>query len=247
MLYQSVDNKKIKDIKKLHTHKYREKTHTFLVEGEHLVLEAYKKGFLKELILEQDTLFPLDVETMYVTNNVLSYISELETPQTVMGICEMIPEKEVLGNHILMLDGVQDPGNMGTIIRSAVAFGVDTIVMSPDCVDIYNSKVVRASQGLLFHMQFITCDLLGMIEHLKEQNYPIYATRVTHGSDVRNIKDTTQYVLIMGNEGNGVREEVMDNATNFLYIPMDAACESLNVGVATSILLFALKGSENHE
>lgn len=247
MLYQSVDNKKIKDIKKLHTHKYREKTHTFLVEGEHLVLEAYKKGFLKELILEQDTLFPLDVDTMYVTNNVLSYISELETPQTVMGICEMLPEVEMFGSHILMLDGIQDPGNMGTIIRSAVAFGVDTVLMSPDCVDIYNSKVVRASQGLLFHMNFATCNLIEQIENLKKDNYPIYATRVTHGSDVREIQDVSKYVLVMGNEGNGVREEVMDSATSYLYIPMDSACESLNVGVATSILLFALKGSDKNE
>ena len=95
MIYTSVDNKKIKDIKKLSTKKYRDKTNLFLVEGAHLVLEAYKKGYLKTLILEQNELFPLNKETMYVTNNVLNYITTLETPQPVMGICEKIKENDI--------------------------------------------------------------------------------------------------------------------------------------------------------
>ena len=101
MLYTSIDNKKIKDIKKLNNKKYRDKTNTFLVEGEHLVLEAYKKGYLKELLLEADTIFPLDVETNYITNNVINYISELETPQNVIGVCNKLKNKEI-GNRILI-------------------------------------------------------------------------------------------------------------------------------------------------
>ena len=120
MIYTSVDNKKIKDIKKLNTKKYRDKTNLFLVEGRHLVLEAYKRGYLQTLILEENEIFPLDVDTMYVSNNVINYISTLETPQLVMGLCKKIEEKEI-GSKILILDDIQDPGNLGTIIRSAVA------------------------------------------------------------------------------------------------------------------------------
>lgn len=238
MLYSSVDNKKIKDIKKLNTKKYRDKTSLFLVEGEHLVLEAYKTGHLKELILEQDTLFPLNVETNYVTNNVLHYITNLETPQNVLGICEKIKEKEYLGNRILILDGIQDPGNLGTIIRSAVAFHIDTIVLNKDTVDVYNSKVIRASQGLIFHASIVMKDLNEFIPFLKEQHYKIYGTKVTHGKSLKTIEKCEKFAIIMGNEGNGVKENLLNLSDEFLYIDMNSKCESLNVAIATSIILY---------
>ena len=106
MLYTNVKNNKIKDIKKINQKKYRDRENLFLVEGEHLVLEAYKKGVIKELILEQNTIFPLDVPTIYVTNDVLNYISELETPQNIMAVCNKITEKEELNDRILILDGI---------------------------------------------------------------------------------------------------------------------------------------------
>ena len=129
MVYESIDNKRIKDFKKLTQKKYRDKTGMFIVEGEHLVLEAYKKGVLKHLIIDKDSVLPLDVDTLYVTNNVLSYLSSLDTPSKVIGIAKKIGNKNILGNKILMLDYIQDPGNLGTIIRSAKAFNVDTIVL----------------------------------------------------------------------------------------------------------------------
>lgn len=238
MLYTSIDNKKIKDIKKLNTKKYRDKTSMFLVEGEHLVLEAYKTGHLKELILEQDTLFPLNVETSYVTNNVLHYITSLETPQNVLGICNKPKEKEQLGNRILILDGIQDPGNLGTIIRSAVAFHIDTIIISKDTVDVYNSKVIRASQGLIFHTSIIIRDLKEFILELKNKNYKVYGTKVTYGKSLKSLEKSEKFAIIMGNEGNGVREELLDLSDEFLYIDMNSKCESLNVAVATSIILY---------
>lgn len=240
MLYSSIDNKKIKDIKKLETKKYRDKTNTFLVEGEHLVLEAYKTGFLKELILEQDKLFPLNIETNYVTNNVLNYITSLETPQDVLGICKQNKSNSINGNKILILDGIQDPGNLGTIIRSAVAFNIDTIVLSNDCVDIYNPKVVRASQGLIFHINILVIDLKSIISELKEKSYKIIGTKVTHGKSLKSIEKLEKFAIIMGNEGNGVREEILELCDEYLYIDMNHNCESLNVGVATSIILYEL-------
>jgi len=240
MLYTNKNNDKIKNIKKLNQKKYRDRENLFLVEGEHLVLEAFKCGMIKELILEQDTVLPLNVETMYVTNDIINYISELDTPQNIMAVCNKIEEKEDLGNRILILDGIQDPGNLGTIIRSAVAFNIDTIILSNDTVDLYNPKVVRATQGLMFHINIIRRDLLEIVPKLKEEKYKLLSTNVNHGKSLKTLEKNSKFAIIMGNEGNGVKEEISDLCDEFLYIDMNESCESLNVGVATSIILYEL-------
>lgn len=239
MLYTSIDNKKIKDTRKLKQKKYRDKVNCFLVEGEHLVLEAYKSGCIQELILEKDTLFPLNVKTNYVTHDVLNYISELESPSSIMAICSKLEERE-LGNRILALDGIQDPGNLGTIIRSAVAFNIDTIILGDNTVDLYNSKVIRASQGMIFHINIINDNLLEFIPKLKDLEYKIMGTKVTHGNSLKTLEKINKFVIIMGNEGNGITEEVEELCDNYIYIDMNEECESLNVGVATSIILYEL-------
>jgi len=239
MLYSSIENKKIKNIKKLYTKKYRDEYNEFLIEGEHLILEAYKKGILKELILEEGTDFKLDIETSYVTSSVLKYISELSNPSKIMGICNKIKEKEI-GNKIVILDGVQDPGNLGTIIRSSVAFNIDTIILSNTCVDLYNSKVLRATQGMIFNINIIERDLEEIIPKLKENNYKVYGTKVNGGKSLKNIEKTDKFAIIMGNEGNGVKPEILDMCSDYIYIDMNKSCESLNVGVATSIILYEL-------
>lgn len=239
MLITSLDNQKIKDIKKLQTKKYREKTSLFLVEGEHLVLEAYKAGCLETLILKDGFEYNLDVNTISVTENVLKYISELDTPQPMMGVCHKKEVSSTKGN-IIILDNVQDPGNLGTIIRSAVAFNFDTIVLSNDSVDVYNSKVVRASQGLLFNVNIKIGDLTEIIPELKKDGYQIYGTKVTNGNDVKSIAKNSLFAIIMGNEGNGMSDTVSELCDSFVYINMNDKCESLNVGVAASILMYEL-------
>ena len=141
-----------------------------------------------------------------------------------------------------MLDGVQDPGNLGTIIRSSLAFNVDTIVLSPECVDLYNPKVLRSTQGMLFGVNIIRKDLIEVIDELKHKEIPVYGTRVEYGEDVTNLKekDRQAFAIVMGNEGQGVREEVLDMCDKFIYIDMNDRVESLNVAVATSILLYEL-------
>ena len=239
MLYSSIENKRIKNIKKLYTKKYRDEYNEFLIEGEHLALEAYKKGILKELILEEGTDFRLDIETSYVTNNVLKYISQLANPSKIIGICKKIKPKEI-GNKIVMLDGVQDPGNLGTIIRSCVAFNVDTIILSKDCVDLYNSKVLRATQGMIFNINIIESDLLEIIPKLKKDGYKVYGTKVNGGKSLKNVERCEKFAIIMGNEGKGVKDSVLELCSDYIYIDMNKACESLNVGVATSIILYEL-------
>ena len=239
MLYSSVDNNKIKDLKKLHTKKYRDKKNQFLVEGKHLVLEAYKTNYLKEMLLEENELFPLDVNTSYMTNNVMHYLSELETPSKIIGICDK-KEGTIKGNKIVYLDCIQDPGNLGTIIRSCVAFNIDTLILSKDCVDVYNSKVIRASQGMIFHANIVIEDVEKVIPNLKDEGYKIYGTRVTHGKSLKSLEKSEKFVIIMGNEGAGIGEVSEELCDEFIYIDMNDKCESLNVGVATSIILYEL-------
>lgn len=239
MLYSSVDNNKIKDLKKLQTKKYRDKKNLFLVEGRHLTIEAFKAGVLKEMFLEESELFPLDVMTNYMTNNVMNYLSELETPSSIIGLCEK-KTGEIKGDRIVYLDFIQDPGNLGTIIRSCVAFNIDTLVISKDSVDLYNAKVIRATQGLLFHLNIVIEDNYNFIPKLKDEGYKIYGTKVTHGNSLKTIAKVSKFVIIMGNEGNGISEVSSELCDEFIYIDMNQKCESLNVGVATSIILYEL-------
>jgi len=238
MLYASTENKTIKNLKKLSIKKYRDQEECFLIEGEHLVLEAHKRGLLKTLIVLENSEFKLNVDTMYVSDHVLKYLSDLETP-TVIGVCRKLEEHEI-GNKVLILDDIQDPGNLGTIIRSAVAFNIDTIILSNNTVDLYNSKVVRASQGMLFNVNIIKRDLLNFVKKLKDEDYEIYATRVSGGKKLKSVEINKKFAIIMGNEGAGVREELLNLADQYLYIEMNPLCESLNVGIATSIILYEL-------
>lgn len=242
MLITSLENERIKNYIKLKDKKYRKRTNTFIVEGLHLVLEAYKSGNLIELIIEKDEVLPLDVPTIFVTNEIINRISSLDTPVTVMGLCKMSSNNEVVGSKVLMLDGIQDPGNLGTIIRSSVAFDVDTIVLGENTVDLYNPKVVRSTQGMMFHINIINRNLSDVITELKSKEIPIYGTKVEYGEDVRSFpsKDKKAYGLVMGNEGAGVSSEVLDMCDKYIYIDMNERVESLNVSIATSIILYEL-------
>lgn len=242
MVITSLDNDRIKGYIKLKDRKNRKKTNTFIVEGMHSVLEAYKKGMVVELILKEDISLPLDVPYVYVTEEIIKKISDAVSPPDVLALCKMANDNVVLGEKILLLDGIQDPGNLGTIIRSAVAFNVDTICLSPDTVDIYNPKVLRSTQGMIFHTNIIIKSLKEIIPMLKEREIPIYGTRVDYGIDVSTLreKDRKKYALVMGNEGNGVSEEILDMCDEYIYISMNPDVESLNVGVATSIILYEL-------
>ena len=237
MKYTSIDNKYIKHIKKLNQKKYRDLYGEFLIEGEHLVKEAYKKGVLRELILEENSDFKLDIPTNYITENVLKYISELSTPSRVIGVCTKLKDEKI-GDRILILDGIQDPGNLGTIIRSSVAFNIDTIVLSNDTVDLYNQKVIRSTQGMLFNINIIERNLLDFIPNLKD--YKIYGTKVNGGKSLKKVEKVKKFAIIVGNEGNGVKKEILDMCNDYIYIDMNSSCESLNVGVATSIILYEL-------
>ena len=235
----SLDNNRVKNWCKLKNKKYRDQNNMFLVEGEHLVLEAIKKGNVVEVIIDSEMVFPIDVLKYYVTKEVLKKITNLETPPTMIAVVKKIEEKEI-GNKLLLIDSLQDPGNLGTIIRSAVAFNIDTIVLGANTVDLYNEKVIRATQGLLFHINIVKRDLEIYIKDLKATDYQIIGTRVTHGKPIEQLKIKEKYAFIMGNEGSGVNEELLKLCDDYVYIEMNDSCESLNVGVAAGIIMYEL-------
>ena len=235
-MIESVNNEKIKRYAKLQIKKYRDAEGLFIVEGEHLVEEAKKQDLLVDV-------FSLDghIGTM-VSESVMRKLSSLKNCPQVLGIARFLPKREVTGN-ILILDNIQDPGNLGTIIRSAVAFNIKTILASPNTVDIYNPKVMRASEGMLFHINYITCDLIEAVKKLA--GYEILTTNVSEGNSLADFKITKPYALIMGNEGSGVSKTLADAATDTLNIPLNKECESLNVAIATSIILYELNKQKN--
>ena len=242
MVITSLDNEKVKKYVRLKEKKYRDIEDQFIVEGMHLVQEAYKKGLIEEIILEENEEITLDSPKVYVTKEIIKKISTLETPVNILALCnKMVPSYDY-GNKLLLLDKIQDPGNLGTIIRSSKAFNVDTLVLGDETVDIYNPKVIRSTQGMMFHINIIHRNLKDFIFELKERNIPVYGTNVEHGEDIRtlNDKDKEKYALIMGNEGSGVSKEILELCDQYIYIKMNHEVESLNVAIATSILLYEL-------
>lgn len=228
-MIESVNNEKIKRYTKLQLKKYRDQEGMFIVEGEHLVEEAAKNGLLVEA-------FSLDGKIgTQVSLAVMKKLSSLKSVPNTLGIAKKKKESINLGN-ILVLDNLQDPGNLGTIIRSAVAFGIDTIVASEETVDVYNTKTLRSSEGMFFHINYLVCNLDSFLANLK--GYTIYTTNVKGGKCIKEVTPKSPYILIMGNEGNGVRDSIAAFANETLYIPIKANCESLNVAIATSIILY---------
>lgn len=242
MIITSLENEKVKRYVKLKEKKYRDLENKFMVEGMHLVLEAYKKGLIEEIILEENEKCDLDVPKVYVTKNVIKKISTLDAPVNILALCHKNKPSEDYGNKLLLLDRIQDPGNLGTIIRSSKAFNVDTIVLGDESVDIYNPKVIRSTQGMMFHTNIISRNLKDFIKEVKEKGITVYGTRVENGEDAGNLSniEKEKYALIMGNEGRGVSPEILSLCDKYLYIKMNKEVESLNVGVATSILLYEL-------
>ena len=239
MVITSVNNSKIKEIKKLKNSKYSKEQKLFLIEGEHLVKEAFKLNLLKLTISLDDVSY--NVPNLIVNKSVLESLSSINSTPNIIGVCKYIDENKPLGNRILILDNIQDPGNLGTIIRSSVAFNFTSVVLSLDTVSKYNNKFIRSTQGMLFNTNVISCDIKSLIKKLKDEDYMIYATDVVGGVNVKDIKKPSKFAIVMGNEGSGVSSDIKDLADCNLYIKMNKDCESLNVAVASSILMYEMQ------
>ncbi|MBR5662474.1 MAG: RNA methyltransferase [Bacilli bacterium] len=238
MLITSLTNDKVKNLVKLQTKKYRDEERKFLVEGDHLVSEAYKTNNLIEIFAVEDVLVTFaDIPVTYVTKEVMKKISEQTSSTNIIGVCKYINNKIDENKNIVLLDSIQDPGNLGTIIRSAVAFNFD-IVLGDNSVDIYNSKTIRSTEGMIFNVNFIKSNLIDFINNHNDYKYLI--ADMNNGTDIKNYNKTNKVAIIMGNEGNGISESIRNLDIDYIYIKQSSKCESLNVGVAASILMHEL-------
>ena len=238
-IIESLNNERIKNVCKLKQKKYRDESDLFIVEGEHLVSEAYKANQLVEIFCLDSFESDMDIKTTYVSNLVMKKLSSLESYSKVVGVCKRFKVKDY-GKRILVLDNIQDPGNLGTILRSAVAFYFDTIVLSSTCVDLYNDKVIRASEGMIFNIDVLRVELSAFLRELESNNYTLYGTNVVNGIILNDVEIKEKSAIIIGNEGKGVSDDVKVLVDENIYIPMNNKCESLNASVAASIIMYEI-------
>lgn len=245
---ESNKNPQIKQWKKLHTKKERDKSRTFMIEGFHLVEEALKSDVvIQELIISETTDIPSgwnvdDLSITIVTEKIMQEISDTDTSQGVAAVCEQYSVNEGgKFSRLLLIDAVQDPGNLGTMIRTADAAGIDAVIIGEGSVDVYNSKVIRSTQGSIFHIPIIKENLHDTILKLKQNGIKVYGTSLKNAVDYKQAAVGDSFALIVGNEGNGVEPDLLEKTDQNLYIPIFGRSESLNVAVAAGILLYHLR------
>ena len=237
---ESVQNKKIKQLAKLHTKKERDKEQKFLVEGLHMVQEANQAHQLDEIYLLIGEENPTELEPIYCTQPVLNKLSVQNSNAQMIGVCHKEKKEMNEERQILLLNQVQDPGNVGTLIRTAYSFGYDAIYLSKDCADPYNPKTIQSTQGALFHMPIYVVDMNDTILK-KKQSMEIFATALHHDSIfLQEAKPKEKYGIVLGNEGQGLPEEIIKACSQCIKIEM-AQFESLNVAIAGSICMYHLK------
>ena len=235
----STSNNTIKTLIKLKQKKYRDETGYYLVEGEHLVEEAMKAKQVECLISTKD--ITSDLPIVIVSNEVMSKLSFTKSPQFIMAKCKIKKENKLIdGKRYLILDDLQEPGNIGTLIRTALAFSIDQVILSNNCVDLYNDKLLRSMQGANFHINCIYDDLKTVISTLKKNNVKIIGSALENGQDIKQIKISEKMAFIVGNEGNGMNKDILQECDYVGYIPINTI-ESLNVAIAGSIMMYHFK------
>lgn len=231
----------IKHIRSLQRKKYRDLNEEFIIEGKKLLEEAinHQPSSIKTIYTTDPTLMENETvaNVVEINNKELSQISSLRSPQPFVTVCHKNAKYEVESSLILALDDIQDPGNMGTILRLSAWFGIRDIVISEGCVDIYNPKVVQASMGAIFTLNIVQRNLESF---LSQQELPIFGA-VLDGINVYQQQLPQEAILLMGNEGNGIHSELLKHISHPLSIPKFGYGESLNVAMATSIILSEFK------
>ena len=246
-IIRSHQNAMVKNYQKLQTSKGRKKDEAYMIEGEHLVEEAIQSNIqIQRLVVseEQVQLYESWIQkypTMIVSKEVFEKLSMTQTNQGILAIVPLEKKTlvEVPKGRYLIVDAVQDPGNLGTIIRTADAAGFDAVVLGEGCVDLYNDKVVRSMQGSQFHVAIYHENLMDVYGKLKENHIPIAVTALHRDAkDFKWLTGRESVAIVVGNEGNGVREELIEAADFIIQIPMFGQAESLNVAIATGILMY---------
>ncbi|WP_247933025.1 TrmH family RNA methyltransferase [Streptococcus mitis] len=235
-------NSVVKNAKKLHQKKYRKSA--YLIEGWHLFEEAVQAGvtiekvFALESYRDQLAAFP---QTIWVSEEILRDLADTQTPQGIVAVIQKEEEGllDFSQGKYLFLEDVQDPGNVGTMIRTADAAGFTGVIVSDKSADIYSLKTLRSMQGSHFHLPIYRLPVATFVEEAKKSNLPLLATTLSRESkDYRELSSLENFVLVMGNEGQGISSVMAESADQLVHISMKGRAESLNVAVAAGILMF---------
>lgn len=249
----SAKNERIKRWHKLKSKKGRLMNHEYILESWHLVKEALSSNqpvkvilsTTKQLHLHQAELKSFDGELIEISDGVAKVLGSTSTPQGMFGIVdiEFNKNKKIdMSGAWLLLDQIQDPGNIGTMVRTADAAGMAGVIFGDGTSSQYNAKVLRAMQGSQFHLHILMGNLLNWIDYFKDNHVPVYGTELNSQAVLYDtIKPSSSFALVMGNEGNGMQDKILEATDKNLYIPIKGQAESLNVAIAAGIVMFKLK------
>lgn len=234
MIYKidSRQNQKIKDLVKLSNSKFSKEAKLFKIEGFHALEMAKESGILKS-VFSTEEIIGLEVPNYVVSSSIMESISSAKSPQGIICVCEYIKEKEITSNKVLMLDNVSDPGNLGTILRTALAFGYNDVILLGGCSQ-YNEKVLQSTQGAIFKLNIVT-----KFDEKLAKEYEIFATEIKGSVDLSTIDKKSKHILVLGNEAHGVSEEILKIASKRVRIDIKNI-ESLNVAIAGAIAMYEL-------
>ena len=233
----SISNSQIKRVASLQNKKYRDEYKEFFIEGEKSIKEAIKfNQKIKNIYYCPKMIdYKLNFPGTEVTEEIIKKITDVTTSQGIVAVCEIPQYTEFEKDRILFLDRVQDPGNVGTIIRTADAFGFDAVLLSQGCADVYSPKVVRATMGSIFHLPIIQNV---NVEEIKAIGNKIYSSSLETNEFLGELEIPEKFILVIGNEGNGISEGIKNITDKFVKIKMDGNAESLNASIAAGILMY---------
>jgi TrmH family RNA methyltransferase len=252
----STDNDKIKFLKKLGDKKFRDASGQFLVENLIIISDAMQAGFkpsqlfIREDLLEKeneklDLIIEKFSDYFVINEKVNKYFSSLSTPSGIVAVFDK-QEKEInLAETVIYLNAINDPGNLGTILRTAVAFGMKNIVVDEKCTDIYNAKTISSAKDAIFKLNIAKDDNLKILDDIKKA-MPVFATSLEGEMMDKKIFQKEKFCLILGNEANGVEESILKLADKKIKIPMSGEIESLNVAVSAGIIFREIYGMKNN-
>ena len=249
----SKDNELIKHIRKLKDKKYRDESNEYVVEGVKLVEEAVKENAkIKQIIVCEDTTRTYEIPThimleiakyecISVSDKIFNIITQVTNPQGIMAIIEKNAQNAKIDytqDIIVVLDDVQDPGNLGTILRTVDSIGLNQIIVSKGTADAFNSKVVRSTMGAIFRIKIIEVENLAQaIKEMRKHHFKLMVTSLQTKNSIYEI-DFNKKIIVIGNEANGVSKEIQDMADEKAKIPMLGRTESLNASVAAGVVMY---------
>ena len=241
----SPQNERIKRMKQLHKKKGRVQSNSFLIEGFHLIEEAYAaKWNIQTVVVREEVRVPSFLQgenVLRVSERVFDSLAQTNSPQGIIAVVEMKTYSFIDTPLTLIIDAVQDPGNIGTMIRSADAAGFGLVILGEGCADLYNDKVIRSTQGSMFHVPVLQMKLEDAYKELRMRGTNIVATALEGAVDYTKMITDEKMALLVGNEGAGVHQQYIDMADQIVKIPIYGQAESLNVSIAASILMYDMK------